>query len=37
MSIPERLKKLRIKMEEKGVDVYIVPTADFHQNEYVGE
>ncbi|MGN1378377.1 MAG: aminopeptidase P family N-terminal domain-containing protein [Dorea sp.] len=37
MNIPERLKNLRMKMEEKGVDVYIVPTADFHQNEYVGE
>lgn len=24
-------------MAEKGVDVYIVPTADFHQSEYVGE
>ena len=35
--IPERLKNLRAKMEEKGIDVYIVPTADFHQNEYVGE
>lgn len=24
-------------MEEKGIDYYIVPTADFHQDEYVGE
>lgn len=37
MNIPERLTKLRAKMEEKGIDVYIVPTADFHQSEYVGE
>ena len=37
MSIPERLTNLRAKMAEKGVDVYIVPTADFHQSEYVGE
>ena len=37
MSIPERLKSLRAKMEEKGIDVYIIPTADFHQSEYVGE
>ncbi|MGN1165202.1 MAG: aminopeptidase P family protein [Lachnospiraceae bacterium] len=37
MSIPERLKNLRTKMEEKGIDVYIIPTADFHQSEYVGE
>lgn len=37
MNIPERLSALRAKMEEKGVDIYIVPTADFHQSEYVGE
>ena len=37
MGIPERLTKLRAKMEEKGIDVYVVPTADFHQSEYVGE
>ncbi len=24
-------------MREKGIDVYIVPSADFHQSEYVGE
>ncbi|EDM62250.1 Creatinase [Dorea longicatena DSM 13814] len=24
-------------MEEKNIDVYVVPTADFHQSEYVGE
>lgn len=36
-SVPERLKALRSKMEEKGIDYYIVPTADFHQDEYVGE
>ena len=23
-------------MEEKNIDVYVVPTADFHQSEYVG-
>ena len=37
MSIPERLTNLRAKMAEKGIDVYVVPTADFHQSEYVGE
>lgn len=37
MSIPERLTKLREQMEAKGIDVYVVPTADFHQSEYVGE
>ena len=34
MSIQERLKALR---EQKKIDIYIVPTADFHQTEYVGE
>ncbi len=33
----ERLQKLRALMEEKGVSVYIVPTADYHESEYVGE
>lgn len=37
MSIQERLLKLREQMEEKGIDIYIIPTADFHQTEYVGE
>lgn len=37
MSIQERLKDLRGQMKEKKIDIYIVPTADFHQTEYVGE
>ena len=37
MNIPERLLKLREQMAAKGIDVYVVPTADFHQSEYVGE
>ncbi|EJO5347124.1 aminopeptidase P family N-terminal domain-containing protein [Clostridium botulinum] len=37
MNIPERLTKLRALMAEKNIDMYIVPTADFHQSEYVGE
>ena len=37
MSIKERLSALRDVMKENGVDIYIVPTADFHQSEYVGE
>ncbi|GFI36130.1 aminopeptidase P family N-terminal domain-containing protein [Lachnospiraceae bacterium 50-23] len=37
MSIQERLLKLREQMKGKGIDIYIVPTADFHQTEYVGE
>lgn len=37
MNIQERLIRLREKMEEKEIDIYVVPTADFHQTEYVGE
>lgn len=37
MDMKERIAMLREQMKEKGVDVYIVPTADFHQSEYVGE
>lgn len=37
MNVPERIAKLRSFMEEKGIDIYVVPTADFHQSEYVGE
>ena len=34
--IPERLSRLRREMEQRHIDVYIVPTADFHESEYVG-
>lgn len=37
MTVPERLAALRKLMREKNIDVYVVPTADFHQSEYVGE
>lgn len=35
--IQERLKALRAEMEKRGISVYVVPTADFHESEYVGE
>ena len=35
--IAQRIDNLRIVMKEKGVDMYVVPTADYHQSEYVGE
>lgn len=35
-SIAERINKLREIMKENKVDVYIIPTADFHQSEYAG-
>lgn len=36
-SVKERISKLRAFMKEKGMDIYIVPSADNHQSEYVGE
>ena len=37
MAIKERIAKLRELMERDGIDIYMVPTADFHNSEYVGE
>ena len=37
MTVAERLSALRKCMQDKHIDIYIVPTADFHQSEYVGE
>ena len=33
----ERIAKLQQEMQLAGIDVYLVPTADFHQSEYVGD
>ena len=35
--IPTRLKALRNEMAKRDIAIYIVPTADFHESEYVGE
>ena len=37
MTIPEKLQALRAVMKANGIDIYVVPTDDFHQSEYVGE
>ena len=37
MTIQEKLAILREKMKENNMDIYMIPTADFHQSEYVGE
>lgn len=34
--IPARLTSLRNEMAKRNIAVYIVPTADFHESEYVG-
>lgn len=33
----ERIKALRTLMSERKIDIYVVPTSDFHESEYVGE
>ena len=35
--IKERLEALRKEMEKRKITVYVVPTSDFHESEYVGE
>lgn len=37
MNVSDRIAKLRSFMEEKHIDAYVVPSADNHQSEYVGE
>ncbi|WP_373077549.1 aminopeptidase P family protein [Fusobacterium varium] len=36
-NIRERIIKLRKLMKEKGIDMYVIPSSDYHQSEYVGE
>ncbi len=36
-TIQDRLSLLREKMEEQGIDFYMMPTADFHNSEYVSD
>lgn len=33
----KRIEALRSEMEQRGIDIYVVPTSDFHESEYVGE
>lgn len=35
--IQDRLAALRAKMKTKGIDYYMMPTADFHNSEYVND
>ena len=35
--IPQRLAALRREMKKHNIAVYVVPTSDFHESEYVGE
>ncbi len=33
----QKLEALRARMRERGIDAYLVPTADFHESEYVSD
>lgn len=35
--IRQRLTLLRTKMQENGIDYYMIPTADYHSSEYVSD
>lgn len=35
MNVPEKIDALRREMSREGISVYIVPTSDFHDSEYV--
>lgn len=37
MMIKERIRQLKALMAERHMDAYLIPTADFHESEYVGE
>ncbi len=37
MRTDQKLARLRKAMQEKGMDAYIIPSADYHQSEYVGD
>lgn len=35
--IAARIEALRAQMKKRNIDMYIVPTSDFHESEYVGD
>jgi len=37
MNVNEKLKALRKEMKKNGIDVYIIPSSDPHQSEYVAD
>lgn len=37
MNVNERIAALRSLMKEKNIDAYLIPSADNHQSEYVGD
>ncbi len=37
MDVKEKIRQLQQKMSEEGIDFYLIPTADYHNSEYVNE
>lgn len=37
MKVSERIERLREAMRKSEIDLYIIPSADYHQSEYVGD
>lgn len=37
MTVNQKIEQLRKVMKDKKIDYYIIPSADFHQSEYVGD
>lgn len=37
MEVKHRISALQSRMKEKNIDVYFIPTADYHQSEYVSD
>ena len=35
--VAKRIAKLQKLMRERRIDIYLVPTSDYHESEYVGE
>lgn len=35
--ITERIGRLREAMDQAAIDIYVIPTADYHNSEYVGD
>ena len=33
----QRIRELRSLMKERGIDIYIIPTSDYHQSEYISD
>ena len=37
MEMKQRLEQLRNEMKQRNISVYVIPTSDFHESEYVGD